>query len=63
MNIILKPKLKNGCSSFGLKIFLLFCYRLSVMTKLLTKRKLKHMSGDKKDMIYVFEQPESISAY
>jgi hypothetical protein len=34
-----------------------------MLTKLMTKRKLKHMSAERTDMIYVLEWHASIPAY
>lgn len=61
INIVSWQKVINDGGSLGLKIFLLFC-RWLTMTKLLTKKKLKHTSWNKNDMIYALEQPESIPA-
>lgn len=61
INIVSWQKVINDGGSLGLKIFLLFCHWLT-MTKLLTKKKLKHTSWNKNDMIYALEQPESIPA-
>lgn len=38
------------------------CHCLSTMTKLMTERKLKHVSEDRNDTISVLEQHEAIPA-
>lgn len=40
----------------------MFCHSLSTMSKLMTKMKLKHVSRDKNDKIYIFKKHESIAA-
>jgi hypothetical protein len=40
----------------------MFCHSFSMMTKVITKGKLKHMSG-KNDIIYALEQHESTPDY